>query len=396
MNFYFTPTRLERARKRVEEKHPFSVKALHDPDALDNAVLERLIERLLATRTDQLGAFVRGLSPLHQQLFSALLVHERDEVRERCLRCLKIEPSLAKKLYLWRAFCDGYFGDVAVEIAELVSREVTLSRNFSEFELSLLRKRVESTAASNLAFWQWALNHHTLPDLLRDEYKIPERSPLTLQLSFYLLMQGTREMWRIESPDRIEATFGRFPQRAKLECLTHAHEIFRALDEKRAAELPQLAVLAAKLRASDALSDALERHDMAASRWWQSLVIRTELTNFFAKLSDNERFQFWEEYIPQMNRAWGDIENLRLFIDFGGFGVIEFGDIGNASYVYRSDRFTDYRKKGLNQDVSHSDLKDRNRAIDRITHGRGWQGKARRNLRQWFARYNNTANTSAR
>ena len=394
MNFYFTPTRLERARKRVEEKHPLSVKALHDPDALDNAVLERLIGRLLAARTDQLGAFVRGLSPLHQQLFSALLVHERDEVRERCLRCLMIEPSLAKKLYLWRAFCDGYFGDVAVEIAELVSREVTLSRNFSEFELSLLRKRVESTAASNLAFWQWALNHHTLPDLLRDEYKIPERSPLTLQLSFYLLMQGTREMWRIESPDRIEATFGRFPQRAKLECLTHAHEIFRALDEKRAAELPQLAVLAAKLRASDALSDALERHDTAASRWWQSLVIRTELTNFFAKLSDNERFQFWEEYIPYMKHAWGDVANLRLFIDFGGFGLIEFGEVGNASYVYRQDDFDFYRKKGLDRDVGHGALKNQDRALGRISHHSGWKRTTRKRLRQWFARYSDESGTT--
>ena len=98
------------------------------------------------------------------------------------------------------------------------------------------------------------------------------------------------------------------------------------------------------------------------------------LKDFFQKHADTAgRFKFWKRYSKFWREVYTAIDGRVMVMDFGGVGVIEFAEVGNAAYVYDD--------KGLKGIVAGNpraigEFKDQAVAIGRVFHFQNWEYRA--------------------
>lgn len=90
--------------------------------------------------------------------------------------------------------------------------------------------------------------------------------------------------------------------------------------------------------------------------------------------SDNRRLVYWKKWLERVEDVWHVSSRQQLFLDFGSFGVIEFGETGNAAYFYEADVFRGELKSYANRNNSRSNtfLKHQD-AMTKISHGGDWE-----------------------
>lgn len=95
---------------------------------------------------------------------------------------------------------------------------------------------------------------------------------------------------------------------------------------------------------------------------------------------DNERFNFWKQFIKYMEYVFPDKQNYRVFMFFKNIVAIEFGDIGNAIYAYSKDYFRKKFELHMNTDKSNNFFKDKTNCLFRIAHQGNWRYNTIKNL----------------
>lgn len=117
-------------------------------------------------------------------------------------------------------------------------------------------------------------------------------------------------------------------------------------------------------------------NDLAKDKYniWYS---KMKLYDFFR---GDERFEFWYQYIKDMDARLVGVNSRQLFLDFGKFVVIEFKNIGNASYIYEKDYFEKKYIQYINRNdiLGDSTYKNQYKAIGRVLHFKNWQEKTAR------------------
>ncbi|MYL35845.1 hypothetical protein GLW05_19930 [Pontibacillus yanchengensis] len=97
-------------------------------------------------------------------------------------------------------------------------------------------------------------------------------------------------------------------------------------------------------------------------------LIKTELFEFL----DNERFNYWKKFI----RDFRDVEVLEnpqvAAMYFNGFVLVEFAEINNAAYFYRTEGFNNKLSHRMRTGVPAKDLKVKDTAyyINSLTHNK--------------------------
>jgi hypothetical protein len=388
--FRFEPSALARATRDLAERHIFRESALDDPDRIDPASLGALVAKVLGVRGGDIGGFVANLTVFERKLLPSLCIHQNPVVRERVLEATSTDPTLASARYLWRCLCS--FPTHAT--SQLASRLALgfLAPEYLPVQQDMLRARIDPGQSPEQIFWGAVVADSVDPEVLLSSLDIPADSMLNEDIQRHLLTQGDLFAWMAESAERLVAAFERFPPTVRVRALSRGHANFEPVAQrssvKSVSQLAQVGALADAIRDRKELMSGLESVDVNAYRWWRTVLLATALSSFFSQGHDNERFEFWADFLPWMQDVNGDLENGRLFIDFGGFGVIEFADQNNAAYVYEPDVFNELMALGLAGTArSNNDFKDRTRVFKRITHRRGWQGRARQRLRQWFVTF---------
>ncbi|MFS0864264.1 hypothetical protein [Fredinandcohnia sp. 179-A 10B2 NHS] len=99
-----------------------------------------------------------------------------------------------------------------------------------------------------------------------------------------------------------------------------------------------------------------------------------QLQEFFHN-SDNQRFQFWKQYLNDAEE-YDTFKSLNtLVMYYKNIVIVVFGEIGNATYIYEKDVFNEnfsYRVK--NRMIKNvSQLKNRSINIDRIIYNGNWE-----------------------
>lgn len=385
MDFVFTATKMSESRERVERAHPLSLSALKNPDASPQSAAAELIRELLAFPHDhRLGQFLDGLSGLKRRLLPTLITHEAASVRRRCRLCLEQAPELIEPRYLWRAFCQHAARREGAELARLGTADEGRAK-LEPLQLVLMRHRLRSHERVVAGFWKMALRRGATSEQLMEAADIPPHSALARDLRTRLLTHVPLRLWEAEPIEQLREGFVQATRPVQAQCLQHVHA---STHEKGLATKPEEAartfaaeVLMPLVRPRQELLDALAAAAPHVARWWRELLAITEMTGFFEKVSDNERFEFWRGYLSEMRDVRGDLDNLRLFIDFGGFGVLEFGETGNAAYIYRREDFERFRRRNFEKRMSNNALKNQDINLGRITHHSGWKRKATQKMR---------------
>lgn len=136
-----------------------------------------------------------------------------------------------------------------------------------------------------------------------------------------------------------------------------------------------------RLRHQDPFWEPLPATVKEAFRRW---LLTREVVRFF----EGERAEFWKHYVQE-----GNVRDVRLILDgqgfmldFGGFGVIEFKQIGNAAYLYPREVFRAYWAEA-DRLTRPEAFKDRRRTLKghwgyrggdgRIIHSGDWRPWAR-------------------
>jgi hypothetical protein len=117
-------------------------------------------------------------------------------------------------------------------------------------------------------------------------------------------------------------------------------------------------------------------------RRWQR--IRT-LRDFLRSFNDPDgRFKFWEPFVKQHSkdvrlvcREAGSSRYVALGIEFDGWGVIEFGPVGNAAYIYPQRAYKRIASQDSSLPRAYKDtvatISGGSSGDGRIVHREGWQ-----------------------
>lgn len=130
--------------------------------------------------------------------------------------------------------------------------------------------------------------------------------------------------------------------------------------------------------------DDIKEPAKEAFRRWLMLA---EVESFF----EGDRADFWRNYViaAKVQEVTQILAGEGFMLDFGHFGVVEFKNVGNASYIYPRDIFKKYWKGAGFWVDSPVSFKDKTQTVrskklptwdGRILHHSGWQSTARERI----------------
>jgi hypothetical protein len=123
--------------------------------------------------------------------------------------------------------------------------------------------------------------------------------------------------------------------------------------------------------------------DDAKAEFRKWLILR-EIETFF----EGERADFWRFFVEatKVRNVQEILEGEGFMLEFDGFGVVEFKNVGNAAYMYPPTVFRSFWNNAQHWSKHASFFKERDRTLripyragwdGRILHFRGWQENAR-------------------
>lgn len=383
--FTFEPDQLRETVEKVQNDHPETFADYESPQFASTDFGKRLARRLEETPKDQLDDLIADLSPLERSLYCGLLHHDMELIRRRTLYGLTLETELADIRHLWKFF-EQNFGTELTSIAAAVL--VGIDDGSAELEppqLDLCRAIVDGDDPLG-SFWQRLEQMDQVADHLESPSLVTAGTSLSIALDRYFFHRGWPTLWQAVPPVLFERKLEGMTTNQVVETIIQGWRINEHLGFK--GDAPWLDLFLEKLGVPrSTLWQMLADKNSEAAGWYKNVRIHRELHSFFERFSDNERLDFWKEFVPELDDVRADERHLRVFLDFGAFGFIEFAEKGNATYVYEAEDFRALRKKNFAQRPRlHAALKHRERSIERLTHQGHWQRKFRRKINHYLRR----------
>jgi hypothetical protein len=116
--------------------------------------------------------------------------------------------------------------------------------------------------------------------------------------------------------------------------------------------------------------------------WLQQFILQA----FFGQEPsgyNQERYAFWKKYASCIHDMHINRQAGRIFMNFGLVGVVEFLEVGNATYIYDTHQYQKMVILDLKQPTNpHHDFKSWDR-IDKWSHTRNWPRKFEVSLRAY-------------
>lgn len=381
--FNFKPRHLAKALEEVKEAHPAKLSDYGSRKYAKSDMGQELAAKLLATNDEQMPALLDNLNLLERSLYCGLLHDEREHLQRRVLYGLALEQSLSQTALLW-AYLENNFGhELSKEAAALIASMSDAEKTLDPIQIALCDAYANETDPLSL-FWQRVLERGIVEQEFGDPtlYRLGSSLQGALLGSFFF--RGTHELWRAVTYRTFKFRVEQLPIPQIVLSIVRSYEIYKERGSAKGAFWLDL-FLDMLGEQDSTLWTQLEEKSPETSAWFREIKIRMELSRFFEKFPDNERFKFWKGYIPQLRNARGDLNYQRLFLDFGGFGIVEFAEIGNAAYVYLAKDFQAMQEKNFRQKPSlHGAIKDRNKALTTLRHSGRWRSKFRRTISRYL------------
>ncbi len=362
----FEPTRTLAVLEKIRRDHPQRISRELPPPA---SLIDNIRRKLLECPSDRLELLATGLGDVHIRAVLQLFVQDDEElVHERCEYVLlrRVAPWLQE--LMWSALVMHYplvrlerVIGMAVEtrrtdepaicqnlrrwlswgkLPEAIVRDYA-NGELRPFEAWLEERGMPAVSALHRAAWRYVLTQAPT-DILRG-FPAPwlcERlssEPMEIQRSgarHYLCTLEKRANWAPTILEWIRKRYG-LPLKG-----THQREFWKRVPEPVRKEF---------------------------RRW----AMERELEQYFKRVRDpHGRFEFWREFLDEIEEIILPLGDAAMLINFGSFGVAEFSDSGNAAYVYSAVVF---RGIASQQHYSVRDLKLYGEEKFRIIHREGWQ-----------------------
>lgn len=361
----FYPRKLRESLLAVREAHPDLGSALdgrEDPKGTE--AYKALRSKVL--QADDLHTLLKSITTIERPILNWLLRDQSGQVRRIARQLAAISPTLFPTQRLWEALQIEPDDQVIAELIALLvprndleplQRLLIEEYDYFEFFQTLVNTKTSlATAFKEASVYSGHLRNSVLVT-----------GVVMGELEVWALYEESDLVWEIESlsDEELYTTCENFYEENKY-ASGHdlvEHEPVRALLEYISYTI-------------------LKDLPSAEQSWFKRLLILLELREFFSYDGNSERWDFWARYADQAQEIYCQHAERRLFIDFDTLGVIEFGEVGNAAYIYNIEDFRRLRRRAVLTTMHHADLKDRNRAL-RIIHSKNWQATTARVLKRY-------------
>lgn len=377
----FKPKRLEFVRKEVVKEHPDSIETLESGENFQRTSLAtRILKKIEVYDGSNAEAVAAKLTDTEQRFLPRLLTpslkeHQLESVRA-CIEVLELEVPFKRA---WEIISHHFFDDLGEFAAE---HSEPPPEPTSPYAKAVLNEYSESTARSALAeLLRTAMSNRLSGDALKIEAKIRVGTSLSQAVDASILQSGPRELWLVQDPEYIDSVFEKAPTARKVKGLVHLWREFKSDDRESLLSTESLRPVLRQVFERESLISRVFNRSEDAAVWLRGLLRILELDEFFRHADTNERYRFWKNFADDVVNLEADLEKKRLFLDFGGFGVVEFGETGYATYVYNTPYFEKMLEMNERRNPNHRMLQNRDKAIERLTHRGSWQHKFRRRLR---------------
>ena len=382
--FTFSPKRLREAAEKVKQAHPESIADYRSPKFTSSDLGKQLATRLQSTEEDELEQFIEELSPIERSLYSGLIHHESESLQRRVLYGLTLDAELGEINILWMYF-EGIYGQSLTQMtAQILVGLPQASEQLEHLQMELCRAVVDGEDPMD-KFWLTLQQANRVERGLSNPSTYRAGTPLGKAIREHFYCQGRDVLWKSVSEDSFKEHLFRLDEDRVLDSIIQGWRIGEKRGYLHKQRCPHwLKTFLMTLEAPrSVLRQRLEEQQPEALSWYQQLRVKLRLSQFFEECPDNERFEFWQQFIPHLQEVRGDLDYQRLFLDFGSFGIIEFAESGNAAYVYNARDFREFQEMNFDKRPrNHASLKNKSRSIKRLNHRGGWQHRFRKQINQ--------------
>ncbi len=368
---FFEPEQLQEAEARVIKSHNFAASTIESSSVNETRIGQRLIEKL--KRQPNARKLVQGLSQLERRAFPWLFQTDSGLI-DIMSRCIAFDPTLMSTNAGWNLVVqmDPKFTNVMLEAL----RHPYHQNNLTDLQRVVVALDLSSEVMAE-QFWKTALIKYRFREAYLEAASLKKEDALTQYLDLLFLTHADKNDWQRSKIDDVKEQFKSVEHQKKMRGLVNLKKIFpdKGFSYTKSS-LFQLAI--SVFFENEKTQKYMKRDNPEAYSWYKQALMKNSLSSFFEIYSDNERFQFWSQYLSGMKNLQADEEDGRLFLDFGNFGIIEFAAVGNAAYVYDSEYFQQLAQKNFARSTKHIELKNKQRALHRIHHSKGWTSSARK------------------
>lgn len=381
----FQPSKFIEAAHDVSKRH--QTRRLDDVEETTEGEIEWLKARLRELDLPQVPAFSSSLRP--REIHAAVMLLTDEDVDNKAAVVLTTRPRASAFPLVWsrlkREYPESRLLDALRHLAEQC-READLSLRCTPALRITLWMDSERLSIGAVRDWQqtFRFDGQLLDDWLEDLGLRPDEA-FHQATSREFLVGGDAITLEHISVDWYRGLYARQPIEVRAKAMAHY------LNQLKGRERWDEAVLESFQADFDS-----PRPGEVQNRYWamvlpepraefRSWALGQLVENYFSQFADEkQRGAFWRPFVekagsqPQLRCRIGR-EYLAMGIPFGTFGVVEFGQVGNAAYIYPISEF----RSIISGDHSlPSDLKDISRTIkkigDEVVDGRllhfdGWQ-----------------------
>ncbi len=406
----FAPTRLPMARERVVELHPSTRSRLArlGPNAL-KALRDRVEAAAGAQDPRTALASLADELAYREVLAVVQAIGSWDGLAHAISAIARRRPMAAQVPVLWMSWqsfpCSAPTIELLAEMASRFGMERATDQRYADDAAEWLREERPIDAIV-----QWAEDQEAtwedLPELPESPFKAG--APLLERVFLRTLQIGSlRQLLEMPQQTVLDG-WSRMSGKGRMDACANL------LNRLGPAIWHEWRIVLEEVRESYGIPGAPE----AVSRFWKRVLeerrqafrlhfIARELEIAFGGDTTPDRRNFWmsqkEEIVSARHGTAG--ETSWSLIDFPGFSVIEFFEVGNAAYLYPADHAL-IRKIKLGRRIAHpNELKERLEFVgpgggpdhlssllvfprdNRIIHSGRWQPRAATFLREWHARF---------
>jgi hypothetical protein len=378
------PTRLQSAREKVVQQHPQTAVGV----ALPSGGLEVLRRRVEACRNDAASLDSLGAALTSREVRALVTGLEQwDGLRQPVSVLLKARARATLVLPLWRAWQKFPHVSAIRELLLMFSEQFGWASAVDPSVSPLVVNWIEADAPGvRIQAWLDAdgASYSDLP-ARADSILLPE-TPLTKLIRDAVMTHGSQVQLRREGESRLVAWFKELspPSRvlfgqnylSQMPLGDWQWNVLRLVEQTFG--LPRRPRMEGFW---DPLSEEVRRE-------FQRLFIQKKLKEELGHATDRHKYWGrWEKELADIQRGHAGSTRYAI-LDFGGFGVIEFFEEGNAAYFYDEENL---QKMARLKPRHPRELKEwegpKSRIQHRLIHRGTWSVDADWMVRQWMRKY---------
>jgi hypothetical protein len=380
----FEPEQLRAAREKVVESHPDTVDRLQTGDSSQKSwIADSILEKIRTYDGSNADEVVSKLTEVERDYLPSLLIdYEGDDLRAAlvCIELLSVQIPFEDAWYLVNHHFDTGIGRTTAANSELPKRGRASAP--SAEVMRIYRRHSADRALAEIFRTAIETSAPSAVDDLKSALDIADGGELAQAVDERVLTVPSRSLWLAQTPTYMTEVFRRLDLSRKVEALDALRRGFSEASMEEIVTCEQLeGIFRWIVEHKQIILPELEERRSALGNWYRALLNLLDFDDFFEE--DHERYDFWKQYTDKVDNLHADLEKGRLFLDFGEFGVIEFKETGNATYVYEKSYFQKMQElHQVSGNIDHGKLKNKNHAIAHLSHYSGWQEKFHRRLQR--------------